>query len=58
MIKKIKAFKNKRLGKQQESNANDEEETLPLPPPPAGDLPLPPPASSSKLDALRDETNE
>ena len=31
---------------------------LPLPPPPAGDLPLPPPASSSKLDALRDEINE
>ncbi len=31
---------------------------LPLPPPPTGDLPLPPPASSSKLDALREEINE
>jgi hypothetical protein len=32
---------------------------LPLPPPPTlGDLPLPPPASSSKLDALRDEMDE
>ncbi|MBJ03281.1 MAG: hypothetical protein CMB65_01070 [Euryarchaeota archaeon] len=31
---------------------------LPLPPPPAGDMPLPPPASSSKLDALREEINE
>ncbi len=32
---------------------------LPLPPPPIlGDLPLPPPASSSKLDALRDEMDE
>ena len=31
---------------------------LPLPPPPAGDLPMPPPASSSKLDALREEINE
>jgi len=34
-------------------------EGMPLPPlPDIGDLPLPPPASSSKLDALRDEMSE
>ena len=59
MIKKIKAFKNKRLAKKQEDSAgdNEEEDTLPLPPPPPPKAKLRVEGDRGALDTMgNDET--